>query len=422
MENEKNESIKATEHDLQEITSDSEGYTVDTSVTKGDWTDSEPTEPEAHDAAVSNIDLSRFKNRVKAFLTRAIADRLVYARVDGGYTVIGFKPQSTDAAGSVDLVIPDKIRDLPVVAINGEAFQGNEYLRSVIIPDSVSSIGRLAFADCKHLSEILIPRGVRAMGWRAFHGCVSLESVIIENGITAIGSSAFEDCTRLSSVTIPYSVKEIGADAFKNCTSLASAIIDDGVTHIGWQAFFGCISLESVTIGSGVTFVNYEAFKNCTRLRAVHINDVASWCNIDFYSLESNPLYYAKNLYIGGEPAGDLVIPEGTECIKENAFGNCQSLTSVSIPTSMTRIDPYAFYYCENLTSVTISYGVKDFSKAAFSHCKKLRTVYFRGKPAGWVCDYLKHRISGIIVYYSENAPTTQGRFWHYVDGVPTAW
>ena len=94
----------------------------------------------------------------------------------------------------------------------------------------------------------------------------NIKSVVIEDSVTSIGSSAFYGCTRLTSVTIPDSVTNIGGSAFGGCTGLTSVTIPDSVTSIGDDALYGCTGLTSVTIPDSVTSIGWSAFKGCTGL------------------------------------------------------------------------------------------------------------------------------------------------------------
>ena len=91
----------------------------------------------------------------------------------------------------------------------------------------------------------------------------NIKSVSLPDGLTSIGSSAFYNCTALTSVTIPDSVTSIGDSAFEACLSLTSITIPDSITSIGGSAFCYCTSLTSVTIGNSVTSIGSSAFYNC---------------------------------------------------------------------------------------------------------------------------------------------------------------
>ena len=98
-----------------------------------------------------------------------------------------------------------------------------------------------AFADCKSLRSIVIPDGITSIGYGAFSGCESLRSLVIPDSVSSIGDCAFEGCKSLCSLVIPDSVTSIGEGAFYDCKSLISIVIPDSVTSIGRGAFFICI-------------------------------------------------------------------------------------------------------------------------------------------------------------------------------------
>ena len=144
----------------------------------------------------------------------------------------------------------------------------------------------------------------------------------------------------------------VEGSAFSNKTNIQNVVIADDITGIGERAFYGCSNMTSVSIGSGITSIGDAAFEGCTNIKYVNIKDTAKWCTINFavvhhefgvYYYSSNPMYYADNLYLNGEPLTELVIPNGTEQISSMAFYNCKSLQSVTIPDSVTSIGNWAF-------------------------------------------------------------------------------
>ena len=124
------------------------------------------------------------------------------------------------------------------------AFYQNRNITSVEIPDSVTSIGRMAFRNCPFLESVVIGNAVTSIGFRAFNSCMRLVSVVIGNSVNSIDAEAFDSCTSLVNISIPNSVTSIGGAAFRDCTSLTSIIISDSVTSMGASVFYSCASIS----------------------------------------------------------------------------------------------------------------------------------------------------------------------------------
>lgn len=160
-------------------------------------------------------------------------------------------------------------------------------------------------------------------------------------------------------------VTMIGYEAF-NAKNLTGITIPDSVTTIGINAFYNCSKLKNIHIPQNVTEIK-GAFSGCTSLVGVHINDIVSWCSINFDS--TNPLNYAKNLYLNGELITDLVIPKEASLISDRAFQNCTCITSITIEDGVTSIGKATFSGCSSLTSVTIPSSVTYIGNSAFAEC-----------------------------------------------------
>ena len=202
-----------------------------------------------------------------------------------------------------------------------------------------------------------------------------IKTVNLPNEVTSIGDYAFEGCLSLTSVIIPNSVTSIGDRAFCGCSGFTSVTIPESVTSIGDFAFRYCSRLSSVTIPNSVTSIGNSAFTDCDGLTSVNITDIAVWCGISFGNAGSNPLSSAHNLYLNGTKVTDLIIPNSVTSIGNYAFWNCTSLTSVTIPNSVTSIGSEAFQGCTGLTSVTIGNSVTSIGSYAFSSCTGLTSV-----------------------------------------------
>ena len=250
--------------------------------------------------------------------------------------------------------------------------------------NNVSEIGNYAFRYCDFTS-LTIPSNVTSIGNGAFYYCTNLteinyntkniDKLSSDNYVFAYAGQNGKGIT----VNFGDGVTKVPDYLFNpyDYTSYSPNIKQinwNDVTEIGSYAFDCCVSLENITLTDKITTIGSSAFRICTNLQNIYIPSIESWCNIDFGNGYSNPLYYAQNLYVGGELTTNLVIPETVTAIKNYAFYGFNGL-SVTIPSNVIGIGDYAFYYCTNLQSVTIGNNVQTIGNSAFYYCTNLQSV-----------------------------------------------
>ena len=248
---------------------------------------------------------------------------------------------------------------------------------SLTLPDTDNGnnyeIYNYAFSGCSSLTSIIIPDSVTSIGNYAFYGCTGLTSITIPDSVTSIGNIAFYGCTGLTSVTIPDSVTSIGDRTFYGCTGLTSIIIPDSVTSIGIDAFMDCSSLTSVTIPDSVTSIGIDAFSNCSSLTSITVDE-----NNANYSSQDGILYNKNKTTIIQVPRGisrAITLPNTLTSIADDAFYKCSGLTSITIPNSVTSIGDWTFYGCTGLTNITIPDSVTSIGNCAFCGCSSLTSI-----------------------------------------------
>ena len=358
-----------------------------------------------------------------------------------------------------------------VTSIGSSAFYNCSSLTSVTIGNSVTSIGWRTFYNCRSLTSVMISDSVTSIGEDAFYGC---DKIIIEqnglayvkangncffivlgavdkgqnqytiaDGTKIIALSAFYNCSSLTSVTIPDSVTSIGDNAFRYCSSLTSVEIPDSVTFIGGYAFCWCSSLTSVTIGDNVTFIDACAFNNCTALteiyyKATECADLRNYnnCVFSYAGQSGNGITVTIGAHVKKIPANlfypeqgsnspkitTVVFEEGSVCesIGNNAFYNCDGLTSITIPDNVTSIGSTAFYDCDSLTSVTIGDSVTTIGNYAFAYCGKLTEIYFNARSMedlnknNSVFSYTGQSGNGITVTIGANVKKIPAYLFNY--------
>ena len=271
-----------------------------------------------------------------------------------------------------------------LTGIGRSAFSGSS-LTSIIIPNNVSYIEQYAFEYCYSLTSLTLGNKVEEIGGEAFELCRSLTSVTIPNSVTTINFAAFSGCAGMTSLTIPKSVTSIGNGAFEFCSGLTSIEVESGnpkydsrdncnalietesntlivgcmntaipnsVTTIRKNAFNNCSGLTSVTIPNSVTNIEDDAFFGCTSLASIKVEsgntryDSRDGCNA-IIETETNKL-------IAG--CMNTIIPNSVTTIGKSAFGG-SSLTSLTIPKSVTSIEEEAFEHCSGLASIMVESG-----------------------------------------------------------------
>lgn len=218
------------------------------------------------------------------------------------------------------VVIPDMTNGYPVTAIGQSAFQSTS-ATNVILPDTITSIGSLAFADTASLSSVNIP-----------------------DNVTNIGGYAFDRCLQLPGIMIPAGVISVGPDAFFGCTNLGSVVISNNI--LSASEFQQCFTLTNVTLAGAVPAIPTDAFNYC--------------------------------------PMASITIPDTVTNIGMYAFENCTGLATIAISPGVTTISPFAFAGCVSLTNILVSSSITNIGAQAFANCTHLVRAFFQGNAPGF--------------------------------------
>ena len=311
--------------------------------------------------------------------------------------------------------------DRNVTTIPRGAFEENELLRYIKMPNTITEIGYGSFYKCSSLTSVTIPDSVTSIGSYAFVDCSSLTSVTIPDSVTWIGDSAFYDCSSLISIHISdlsawckidfdsasSNPLRYGAKLYLNGSELTNITIPSDITEIKDCAFYGCSSLTSVTIGNSVTEIGDWAFYGCRGELIINSKIVGT-----NYTDGNSPI----NSWLYGSKFTKLTIGNSVTSIGEYAFYGCSSLTSVTIPDSVTSIGECAFYGCSSLTSITIPDSVTSIDDSAFRNCSNLTAFYGKFASSDNRClivDGVLHSFApaGLTEYTIPDSVTSIGNF-----------
>lgn len=241
--------------------------------------------------------------------------------------------------------------------------------KDVVIPKEIKIIGKSAFENNSTIETLEFASGskIETIARYAFKDCVSLKSIYIPNTVTSIGYGAFQGCTKLDDVNIPESVEVIDANAFNGCLGLNEVNLNDGLTEIGDYAF-ASTPITYMYFPSTLEKIGKGVFSNCSKLNELSVAEAN-----EKFTVKSNILYTTANdgtkeiILVLKTSATTLTIADNVSKIYSNAFFSAESLRELIIPATVKEIENDALVGCTNLEKITVPFiGTSINSLAAF--------------------------------------------------------
>ena len=221
------------------------------------------------------------------------------------------------------VILPDGL-----TSIGRLAFYGCTALRAVSFPDSLRTIGDSAFYNCEKLVQVRMSSTLSKIGRQAFYGCTSLVFISLPISLELVGDKAFYLCESLVSITLPRYAEKLGTQVFAYCTSLLRVQIDAPIKTVPEWMFYGCENLAEVALPSTVTEAEYYAFKRCDSLTGIyHSGDKNTLNSLRQDISESNPSFAASG-YIGN---GTLTDTSHSSSLEYDLDGELISQTNTTV-------------------------------------------------------------------------------------------
>lgn len=257
------------------------------------------------------------------------------------------------------LVIGNKVKQIPAYFVHGMSG-----IDEVVLPDSVTEIGKSAFKDS------------------------SVTKITFSKKLVSIEESAFEN-TDVTFTVLPENLRIIRKYAFSNCDGLTEVYIPNSVIHFEEGAFYGCDNLIKVRMSSNIRFIPDDAFGECRNLMVfdwyADVKVIGKYAFAGDISLEMFDFTGLEKMYPNSfEDSGIIIVslgenkdeePTTLEIVEISSFENCNNLATITIGGNITTIRSSAFANCNNLETVVISPNVTDIATDAFEGCEKL-TIY----------------------------------------------
>ncbi len=269
-----------------------------------------------------------------------------------------------------------------ITRIGVRAFANNKKLEKVTLPDTVTSIGELAF-ESSGLKSVSLPKNLTVIEDGAFSGCESLTNVVFAgavtgttgnaldsqgsasaNGTLKIGRNAFSSCIVLKEISLPEGTTTIGDNAFNNCRALEQITLPNTITEMGAYQFYGCSSLQSVRIPIRITSIKEYTFGGCSALAELTIPaGVTSIEDGAFISCDA-----LENVnYLGNQDMWDNISIAGSNNtqLKDAALttGNCAHSYTTSVVAPGCQTAGYTLHFCS-----LCGYSYRDNETAAGTH------------------------------------------------------
>jgi len=319
---------------------------------------------------VCTIEIGDFVNYFEYSYLEATDSYIVSRRETGPYT----------------LAIPQAHNGKEVTIVGN--FQQVE-MEKLYLPSSIKTISEDAFPD-SYIHYITIPYGVETIEYSAF-AYSQLENVKLPGSLKQVNDNAFQNATALKSVTLEGQNIQFGPYVFQGCNNLNDVYFEGSVSD--WcsiyfkmrysnpcayakNLYFNGELTRDISLPANIGKINNGAFGIRYAIDSVHFEGtLEDWMKIDFATYGSSPFQATQNVYISGElfPTS-ITTPSSISEIKNYTFYNIQSLESVQLTESITKIGEEAFEGCVNLNSFDFG-SVKSIGVGAFFECVKLESI-----------------------------------------------
>lgn len=236
------------------------------------------------------------------------------------------------------------------------------YAENRDVPESrLESLPEGLFEFCERLKSFDYLKDVSSIGASCFHGCGMLGRAELPDRLEKIPDMAFAGCKLLKDIHIPDTVKKIGKEAFSECKQLESIDIPSDIDCLQEGTFYYCISLERISLPCKIHSIGDACFRGCVALKDI--------------TLPACLKTIGQGAFACCRRVGRMVVPMSVEDIGGSAFSDCAGLSVIELPEVIGNIGAYAFKGCVNLTECILPYNQPYVADGLFQGCRSLENI-----------------------------------------------
>lgn len=343
---------------------------------------------------------------------------LYYSEVEGGVVITGL---NSVGRYQTTIGIPSAIGGKEVIGIGYKNVNPTDakqsatftstYLRTVILPSTLTYVGDWAFFDCPELRQVVFAGDkVSSIGAGAFAGCSSLETLDLPDNVTAIGKFAFAGISANGEKKCEIEALKPYGEFFAAQSAMFELKLSETskLSLLGDYAFYNCGLFENVKLSKVMRDFNYLAFSGSgVKNIEFYEGGILAGYNGAVYSFGGRTLYYypacgeeefvlsdatvniADNAFRGNDKIKTIVFDSALVAAGDSAFEECDNLSTLDFgETKIKNVGNNAFKNCAKLTSVTFGAELTELGSGAFSGCGALTAVTFNGGKLAEIKDY----------------------------------
>lgn len=301
--------------------------------------------------------------------SKKLKEKVIYATGSEGLAYVVNEDNETctvtgiGSCTDMDIVIPAYIDGFKVTAIGDGAFI-LESFKSVVMSDTIVTIGNDAFGECMYMESIILSESLTTIGSYAFQCCESLKSLYIPASLTDLGMGSLGYCISLKNIDVDennqYYTSIDGSLYTKDGKTLVQYAIGngetvvripDGVTCVGYTSFCGSTFITDVIIPDSVILIERAAFHRCTALRNVTIGSRDR-------QIDNAECVISDDAFCDCDALTTLILGNTVKALERDnvgPFSSCSALANLVIGDNLQNISASDFYGCRSLKNISVS-------------------------------------------------------------------